>query len=57
MEKDKHHRFHSYVDYLKKQTTVTDQTKHTVTENRAVVMGGGEDKCVKAADCTVTGGK
>ena len=49
MEKDKHHRFHSYVDYLKKQTTVT--------ENRAVVMGGGEDKCVKEADCTVTGGK
>ena len=56
MEKDKHHRI-SLICGLFKKKQRTDQSKHTVTESRAVVMVGGEDKCVKEADCTVTGGK
>ena len=58
MEKDKHHRISLICGLFKKKNTQrADQTKHTVTESRAVVMVGGEDNWVKEADCTVTGAK
>ena len=39
-----------------KEQIKPNQTKTTDTENRVVVMGGGEGKWVKGVNCMVTDG-